>query len=207
MRKVILILKKVSLVLFILALCVAGLCAYAIFGSNAVDTADISYYQALTGELDGENLKPLLGQRIYKTYLELPTLTELEPHTGQRFNLTVRRYGIFRSHSAVLIVGYSDERYIEEKAKLSQKYSYLSEKITGGGVVYDHTPEFEMDGFDFRAIEVTPNLYPKTMLFVGVSEARKEIAYIYFQDEDLDYISPSLQVFLAEETGWDKVVQ
>lgn len=207
MKKAVPILKKVILVLFLLSLCVAGLCAYAMFGSNTADTDDISYYRALTGEIDGASLTPILGQSAYKTFLDLPALTELESYIDYRFNFTVRRYGLFRSHSAILVVRYSDEGYTEEKMKLSQKYTYLSEKIWGGGVVCDHSPVFSMDNFGFHAIEVAPDNYPKTMFFIGASDERKEIAYIYFQDRDLDYISPSLQVFLMEETGWSKVAQ
>ena len=161
MKKAVPILKKVILVLFLLSLCVAGLCAYAMFGSNTADTDDISYYRALTGEIDGASLTPILGQSAYKTFLDLPALTELESYIDYRFNFTVRRYGLFRSHSAILVVIYSDEGYTEEKMKLSQKYTYLSEKIWGGGVVCDHSPVFSMDNFGFHAIEVAPDNYPK----------------------------------------------
>ena len=61
-----------------------------------------------------------------------------------------------------------------------------------------------MDGFDFRCIE--GGSYPHAMLFIGTSDAAREIAYLYFHDQDLDYISDGMEDFIRGETGWNEVV-
>ena len=64
---------------------------------------------------------------------------------------------------------------------------------------------FELDGFEFQMLSLSEYglYYPKEMVFIGVSEEDNAIAYVYYYDFDLDYISQSFPDFLIEECGWE----
>ena len=66
----------------VLALIVAfiGFTLYLLFADSVQNTTDIAYYQALSGETEGPNSLPILGEQIdiYCPY-EMPKLSELEP--------------------------------------------------------------------------------------------------------------------------------
>ena len=53
------------------------------------------------------------------------------------------------------------------------------------------------------SLEAYDLYYPKELVFVGVSQSRNEIAFIYFYDFDLDYIDRSFADFLIEDCGWE----
>ena len=167
------------------------------------ETSDIAYYQAISGEIEGPNSLAIFGeQEDIPCLFDLPYLSELAPYEDCRFIYTARRYSLFQSHAYILIVQYDEAEYSRRIEELDSGYIWRSKLISGQDEGLP--PEFELDGFSFRTVEGTG--YPKWMLFIGVSDERHEIAYIYVYDQDLDYISPSVGGFLAEETGWKKVV-
>ena len=175
---------------------------------NEKSTSDISYYQALSGETDGHKTLPILGQRLdIGCEYDLPWLSELEPYEDCRFNYTTRQIAIFETHSYILILEYDADTYARQKEKLKTAYSYVNENLPGETSLEEHSPEFELDGFRFRAVGEDPYDYPKYMFFVGTSDETREVAYIYFHDVDLDYLHPTVADFLREETGWKEVVQ
>ena len=49
-------------VVLLAVLVAAALLIGLLFGGNAETTEDISYYQALSGEIDGPNSLPILGE-------------------------------------------------------------------------------------------------------------------------------------------------
>lgn len=176
---------------------------FVFFGSNSYETTDIAYYQAISGETDDPNSLAILGEQIDITCTyDLPYLSELEPYDGYRFHYTANRGGIFEEHTYILIVEYNGEGYLQKKDRLENEYTWRSDLIEGEdeGV----SPEFELDGFTFRSVE--GGYYPKEMLFIGISDERNEIAYIYYWDPDLDYVSPTVADFLLGCSGWKKVV-
>lgn len=193
-----------GIVLLVGALAVAGFFLMFMFGTNTYQTDDIAYYQALSGETDGPNSLPILGEQIDipDSPYELPNLSDLEPYEDYRFNYTARRVSFFEAHAYTLIVEYGTA-YAEKKAALDSQFIWLSDPIPDGAD--GASPEFEMDGFSFRAAE--GGWYPKEMLYIGISDERKEIAYIYIYDLDLDYVSPTVKDHLIKETGWSKVVK
>lgn len=193
-----------GIVLLVGVLAFAGLILFIMFGTNTYQTDDIAYYQALSGETDGPNSLAILGEQIDipDSPYELPYLADLEPYEDYRFNYTARRMGIFEAHTYTLIVEYG-AAYAEKKAALDSQFIWLTDPIPNGNG--GTAPEFEMDGFDFRAAE--GGWYPKEMLYIGISDERKEIAYIYIYDFDLDYVSPTVQDYLIKESGWSEVVK
>ena len=200
--------KKKFLIVAIALVVVMGLfwavfLGMILFYHNEKSTDDIHYYRAISGETEGEKSLRLLGEAYdVPCDIDLPKMDELMPYTSYRFDHTVVAYSMFSSYSYSLIVNYEAQDYAEKKAWLTNTYSTWEESVPG-----DETPleaEFELDGFSFRLID--DGYCPKSMMFVGTCDARQEIAIIYFYDIDLDYISPSMQEFLSQDTGWKNVM-
>lgn len=94
---------------------------------------------------------------------------------------------IGQSDAYTLIVKYGEEEYKKEKLEINAEYN--------------STAYFKLDGFDFRVIDT--NYHPKRQFYTGTSDLTHEIAYIYYYDDDLDYIDVSYQEFLLRECGWE----
>ena len=181
----------------------AGLLFWLIFGGKAKVTEDISYYQALSGEIDGPNSLPVMGEQIdVSCPYEMPKLSALEPCEEMRFLYQARRMIAFESHSYILHLRYDAAGYEARIQAFEETYDWRTEPITGEtqGV----SPNFELDGYRFRCVE--GGYYPKEMLCIGTREEDHEIAIIYFYDQDLDFVSPDMPEFLLDETCWSQVV-
>ena len=65
-------------------------------------------------------------------------------------------------------------------------------------------PHFQYDGFEFNVLDVNEYdlMYPKKLVFVGCSDEKQEISYVYYYNFDLDVINTSFGEFLKEECGW-----
>ena len=193
--------KKMLLVLLttVIMLWTSGCSA----GTKSTD--ELSYYRALSGESDGADMMPVLGDEFdMPCPYALPLLAELEPYRDIRFDYTAKGGFIFQSHAYVLIAEYDETTYTVQKAALEEKYTFCTEESPG--VADGDMTEFSytMDEFDIHAVEGGD--YPKEMLFVGFSDTKQEVAIVYFYDQDLDYIDDPLGKFIEENTGWSKVV-
>lgn len=182
-----------------------GLITYILFGVTVKETRDISYYQALSGETAGEAALPILFDSYVNCPYDLPTLGELEPYEDCRFHHMAKRYSIFRSDSYILIVGFGAEEYTAQKAALEEKYTFCTAQSEGFSDGTMPGYQYTMDGFTLRAVE--GGRYPSEILLIGYSDARQEIAVVYFYDQDLDYIDDPLGKFVENETGWNKVMK
>lgn len=205
MKKTVKVIQTGCAVLVIGFLLMAGLFVYGFFGVNTYETQDIAYYQAISGELNAPNSLPILGEQIDipPCPYELPYISELENYGDYDFHYMARRYGIFNAHAYILVVSYPQMNYLLEKDALNTRYIWLTDKVRGESEGI--SPKFNLDGFLFQAVE--GGYYPKEMLLIGTSDENCQIAYIYFWDQDLDYIAPSFDAFVLEETGWDKLMQ
>ena len=189
----------------VLALIVAfiGFTLYLLFADSVQNTTDIAYYQALSGETEGPNSLPILGEQIdiYCPY-EMPKLSELEPCEEMHFLYQARRMIVFESHSYILRLRYDAAGYEAQMAAFEEAYEWESELIPGEteGVA----PDFALDGYRFRCVE--GGYYPKEMLCIGTREEDHEIVILYFHDQDLDFVSPDMAAFLRDETCWSEVV-
>ena len=189
----------------VLALIVAfvGFTLYLLFADSVQITTDIAYYQALSGEVEGPNSLPILGEQvdIYCPY-EMPKLSALEPCEEMHFLYQARRVIVFQSHSYILRLRYDAAGYDAQMAAFEGAYDWESELIPGEteGVA----PDFALDGYRFRCVE--GGYYPKEMLCIGTREEDHEIVILYFHDQDLDFVSPDMAAFLRDETCWSEVV-
>ena len=189
----------------VLALIVAfvGFTLYLLFADSVQITTDIAYYQALSGEVEGPNSLPILGEQvdIYCPY-EMPKLSALEPCEEMDFLYQARRVIVFQSHSYILRLRYDAAGYDAQMAAFEEAYDWESELIPGEteGVA----PDFALDGYRFRCVEGGHD--PKEMLCIGAREEDHEIVILYFHDQDLDFVSPDMAAFLRDETCWSEVV-
>ena len=189
----------------VLALIVAfiGFMLYLLFADSVQNTTDIAYYQALSGETEGPNSLPILGEQIdiYCPY-EMPKLSALEPCEEMHFLYQARRMIVFESHTYILRLRYDAAGYEAQMAAFEEAYDWESELIPGEteGVA----PDFSLDGYRFRCVE--GGYYPKEMLCIGTREEDHEIVILYFYDMDLDFVSPDMAAFLRDETCWSEVV-
>lgn len=189
-------------IILVLIVLLIGWLAYMFLGTNSRSTDDMSYYMTISKQSDGHTALPILRQRlkVHCPY-DLPKQEYLDSCLDYRFDHTAKRMGPFCSFAYTLICEFSEDAYAAEKASLDSLYTYTTEAIQGDGTSFQ--PEYELDGFYFRAVE--GGYYPHEMLFIGYSDSSNEIAYIYFHDEDLDYVSPSLPDFINENTGWNNL--
>lgn len=200
------VLRALGVVFLAVVILIAAVFADAFFGSDMEKSDDISYYQALSGEIDGPDMiKVFASDFDVPCPYDLPLLSEMETVLDYRFDYTAKRASIFQSHAYVLIVSYDSEEYVLQNQQLDENYVFRTELIEGETDGLD--PCFQLDGFDFRCVSCDDsyNTYPKSMFFVGTSDVQYEIAYIYFYNQDLDFVSPSLAKFIEKETGWNEV--
>ena len=190
-------------VVLVLIVAFIGFTCYLLFADSVQVTTDITYYQALSGETEGPNSLPILGEQVdIPCPYDLPKLAELEPYENIDFHYQARRVIVFQSHSYILHLRYDAAGYEAQMAAFEEAYDWRTEPITGEteGV----SPDFELDGYQFRCVQ--GGYYPKEMLCIGTREEDHEIVILYFYDQDLDFINPDMAGFLLDETCWSQVV-
>ena len=136
----------------------------------------------------------------------LPKLDELGAFQDVQFKYYRKNMLIFFTDAYTLRLSYDDANYLREKEKLLQNYVYQTETVSDREG-YDKKPFFELDPYSFRMLSLTEYrddlLYPKQMVFVGFSDETREIAIVYYDDFDMDYIDTSFPEFLKQECGWE----
>ena len=202
--------KRILIVLAILLglkLLAAGGLLLMLFHTETRRSEDIAYYQALSGEIDGPtNIGYTENGRNVECGYDLPLLRELEPCEGYRFVHDDCTTIVATDYTYILIVTYDEENYKARKAALDTDYTYRTELIEALEEGQQVSPSFEMDGFSFRAVEQKWAEYPKQMLFVGTSDERRELAYIYCDNYDLDCIDESVEKHLKDVSSWAEIV-
>jgi hypothetical protein len=132
----------------------------------------------------------------------MPALGDLPPY--EKIYYQYRRTTIFPllfyAQTMLLVVTYNEETYQIETSKI-HNYHYLDEAVFSIGTVgasKDNVfyklpePEFQINSFNFRVLEANQTndfLYPHYMGIIAASDEKNSIAYLYYDDQDLDYIS------------------
>ena len=100
----------------------------------------------------------------------------------------------FAADSLLFVVTYDEQTYFVEKEKLNE-FSFLDRPVAESGLYLIPKHEFSINTFDFKVVaakdtdEQFDYLYPECFGMIAVSDTKKSIAYLYFNDIDLDYIS------------------
>lgn len=135
----------------------------------------------------------------------LPSVDDMGDYEDLEFKHYNEKFGVFFESDAYTLKGsYSEEEYEKQKAIIGEKYLF-SERV---GVVLNPDDEkeasFTLDSFDFKILSEREYglYYPQNIVFVGTSDDKNEIVFIYYSDSDLDYISETFQEFLVDNCGW-----
>jgi hypothetical protein len=140
--------------------------------------------------------------RVEKDFSLMPSLSEIgEPTNVEYHDYYTSFLGIFNADVNCLVCGYSDVEYAVQKEQIEKTYVFQS-----GELEWVNGTEIEMDGYKFRLLsEEKYNLfYPKYMMCIATNDDTNEIVYLYFVDDDQDYIA-SLEDFINESCGWEHI--
>lgn len=107
------------------------------------------------------------------------------------------------SHAFLLKVFYSAEEYDKKLEELQQEYVFLEEPVQYSQERF-LLPQnkFELDGYTFQVVKQKEGweaVYPKDFMMIGFSDEKKSLVYLYFYDENLDYISSEEEPKSMEE--------
>ena len=183
--------KKTWIIVILVLLTIAiviGLLGYLVFGTRRKAHHDIDAWNAWL---------------LYKDFL--PSTEDMGEYEDLYFKNLQTSSFIFVSEANILKASYSPEEYEIHKTTFLDIYSFQDSVIDRGRQPVEKDATFDFDGFTFRMLSLDAYglEYPKEMVFVGVSDEKCEIAFVYFIDTDLDYIDCSFQEFLVDECGWD----
>ena len=110
---------------------------------------------------------------------------------------------IFEWNSYTLIAQYDAETYEKKIGEINDSYVFEEE------VLQDHTkehklnPEFSVGDYRFRLLDVeTYSCFFPESYFIGMNDTEHKIAYIYFDDYDLDVVE-SFPSLLTKYCGWN----
>ena len=142
-------------------------------------------------------------REVKEDFPQMPTLSEVgQPIHMDYYDYFSQQMGFFTCDADYLICQFDDEQYNIQKARLDQEYAFQVDIMTENG--YDCEPAVQLDGYIFRTLSLVDFYYPKRMMFVATNDDTKEIIYLSFYDDDLDYIV-SLEDFLMDDCGWKHI--
>lgn len=124
----------------------------------------------------------------------MPAIEDLPDHKDISYKYNNYSVVFFETDTITLKVDYDEEIYEKEKEKLTQNYKFLNKKVISKfdeSKYYIPEYEFSINSYSFRIVDEKDNYtakYPKSFGIIGTSDEKKSIVYLYFYDEDLDYI-------------------
>lgn len=151
------------------------------------------------------------GQQIHEPYAQV--LNDLMPQLddlGETEYLEFYQYrgnGLFYFADAdVLICAYSESEYDAQIAALEQRYVFQTEPMEACDKTCDPVGQVGDYTFRFLAVDGTYDeiYYPKQVVLIGTNDVTSEVAYIAFEDFELDYID-SVEEFVNDYCGWKYV--
>jgi hypothetical protein len=131
----------------------------------------------------------------------MPDLKDLPEYKKiyYKYRHNIVLFPIFSADSILLVVAYDDTVYQMERSRINE-LNYLEKakyKIYADSDEIYYLlpePEFQINSFNFRVLAESQDNnfeYPKYIGIIATSDEKKSIAYLYFDDFDLDYISKS----------------
>ncbi len=134
---------------------------------------------------------------------DLGAYTELEHY--EYYNAVL----IFQSQADTFTFRYDSNEYQAQKSNIEKKYTFQSETINHR----DHSCEsyVEIEGYYFRMLDINGKYqkdveFPKELLFIVLNDNENTVSYVYFEDQDRDYID-SLEDFILSNCGWRYILK
>lgn len=172
---------------------------------NGRNNTDLSVYAAAAEE---QELLPALSELG-----EYEAVQSLHHHDSALF---------FEWDAYNLIVSYDGEGYEQAKAAAEERYVFENDPIHSeryvGGPHHDaaddwkpvsYPPTCTIGGYRMRMLDdetYSGISFPKYVCFVGFNDEAHKLAYVYFEDVDLD-VADSLEDFLLDECGWSVLIK
>lgn len=123
---------------------------------------------------------------------------------------------IWTSYAYALLAFYTEEDYPRQVALLETQYSFLENPILKEERWLLPEATFPYQGFSFRVVpdpdhSVCLGIACKSFLMIGTNDDAHSIAWLYFFDQDLDYIAlpedssdGAMSAFIDEYFCWPK---
>ena len=138
----------------------------------------------------------------------MPPLTEVgTPESMAYYDYYSQQMAFFRCEVDILICEYSEETYQSEKTRIETVYTFQADPLKACGYTCDATAQ--LDGYTFHVIAYEEGgswdeYYPKSMELIATNDETREIVYLSFYDDDLDYIQ-DLSEFIRNDCGWKHI--
>lgn len=138
----------------------------------------------------------------------MPSLDNLNSYTDIKFGYKKLLYSKllgFESDDISLFITYGDN-YNDEKEKVISNYEFLSEEdIYDNGKYYFPLANFEYKGYVFQIVSNDGYSYClcKSFMLLGYNDDKNTIVYLYFYDNDLDYLYNETSRKTREEAMYD----
>lgn len=123
------------------------------------------------------------------------------------YQLHHENIAVFSSDASVLILNFSPENYQNEKDRIEKDYIFLNTPVadeSGDYLISENI--FSIDDWNFRVCRSdgwTTFSYPDYFRMVGYNEAENKIAYLDFDDSDLDVINEPMADFISSYFDYD----
>lgn len=137
----------------------------------------------------------------------MPTTAELAKYERIEVNHYEKRMLVDTYEVYTLNIRYDYETYIKEKQKISEKYIFEKGSLKGRNET-KLEPSFEIDSFNFKTLsfEAYDLRYTNEMVFIGTSDSKNEISYVYYYDVGgLDYLPKPLSEYLIKYCNWESI--
>lgn len=144
-------------------------------------------------------------ETVTDTFSDMPSLSEVgEPEKLEYYDYFSQQAIFFTCDADVLICKYGEADYGNQKASVLDSYEFQEEPLNACG--YTIEPTVQLDGYSFHILAVSDTYagelyYPKRLVLVATNDETREIVYMSFCDDDLDYIE-SLTDFILHSCGW-----
>lgn len=133
----------------------------------------------------------------------LPAVDTLPEYKSVKYKYYEDWFLAFSSKAYSMIVKYDENTYKNQKEILYEPYENINEfEIVNSETDHQITRNFEPIIVDDFTFEMYSEWYPKCIYFIGVNDKTNEIAYIYFEDTDLDEINMPYSMFINSYCGW-----
>lgn len=153
------------------------------------------------------------GEEAMENYRRAAAIHEVFPEPEELGQPETVEYHYFEGHGSIftwgsktLICGYSAEDYQEQLSWLEDYYVFQEEPVTSHG--YTLAPEATVGEYEFRLLSFGEESYqldyPQCLFFVGTNADAGEIVFLYYGDQDLDYIE-SLEKHILGYCGWSHI--
>ncbi len=132
----------------------------------------------------------------------LPNIEDLPRHKSVKYKYYQKNFLIFFSSAYSMIVKYDEDTYNNQKAILYEPYENINEMETSNETdnpIQRNNEPIIVDEFSF---EMYSEWYPHCIYFIGTNDKTNQIAYIYFEDMDLDTIDLPYSWFIELYCGW-----